>query len=498
MQRNKRFNTIRTRMMLSFFAITVLGFGVVLFTVSHIVESYFINQRVSQVQTQMMQWVDSLQEPFLQKDGKALYQLSSQFVQQDKGHILLVDTQGIVQTDTALSASFSWTGQRVLDAEVQDVLWGGVSFQTGMHHYPLEVSEEEETWFNKHWPPKGWTMYYVSAIVDENGSTAGALFYSASISDVIERISDVRWQIGLAMVLVLLAMMVASYMLARSLTNPIVSLTRTIRRMTRGEFDLRTPVMGKGELAELGATFNDMSERLKNNEKFRNEFVSNASHELKTPLATMKILIETLIYQDKMDEGMTREFLSDINMEIDRLNSVITDLLHLVQVDKHEEGLKREERDIGEICANVAKRLAPLTEKRNINLETKLDSVVANVDPIKIDQVVLNLTENAIKYSDDGKHVLLSCYQQGEEAVIRVKDEGVGIPPEDRGHVFDRFYRVDKARSRATGGTGLGLSIVDGIVKTHGGRIELESELGVGSVFTVYIPINLPKRENRL
>lgn len=482
-------------MMLSFFAITVLGFGVVLFTVSHIVESYFVNQRVSQVRGQMIQWVDSLQEPFLQKDGKALYQLSSQFVQQDKGHILLVDNQGVVQADTALSASFSWTGQRVLDGEVQDVLWGGAAFQTGMHQYPLEVSEGEETWFNKRWPPKGWTMYYVSAITDEQGTTVGALFYSASISDVIERVSDVRWQIALAMVLVLLAMMIASYILARSLTDPIVSLTRTIRRMTRGEFNLRTPVMGKGELAELGATFNDMSERLENNEKFRNEFVSNASHELKTPLTTMKILIETLIYQDKMDEGMTREFLGDINMEIDRLNSVITDLLHLVQVDKHEEGMRREERDMAEICANVAKRLAPLAQKRSIDLETDLDSVVACVDPLKMDQVVLNLTENAIKYSDDGKRVLLSCYRQGDEAVIRIKDEGVGIHPEDQGRVFDRFYRVDKARSRATGGTGLGLSIVDGIVKMHGGRIELESEVGVGSVFTVYLPIQPPKRD---
>lgn len=493
-QRNKRFNTIRTRMMLSLFAITVLGFGVVLFTVSHVVEDYFFNQRISEVRAQMQQWVDSIQGPFLQRDGKTLYKLTSQYVQQDKGHILLVDSQGVVQTDTAMGASISWAGQAIGDREVQDVLWGGESFSTGRRQYPLELAEEDANWFTRRWPPKGWTMYYVDAIPDAEGKTIGALFYSASISDVMDHVNDIRMQIALAMVLVLAAMMIASYFLARSVTNPIVSLTRTIRRMARGEFSLRTPVMGRGELAELGATFNDMSERLENNEKFRNEFVSNASHELKTPLATMKILIESLIYQDKMDEGMTREFLGDINSEIDRLNGVITDLLHLVQVDKHETGIKREESDIAEICANVVKRLQPLVAKRNIDLETELSPVVANVDRIKMDQVILNLTENAIKYSDDGKHVLLACYPEGDYAVIRVKDEGVGIPKEDQGHVFDRFYRVDKARSRATGGTGLGLSIVDGIVKMHGGRIELESELGEGSQFTVYIPLTAANR----
>lgn len=480
--------------MLSLFAITVLGFGVVLFTVSHIVEDYFFTQRISEVRAQMLQWVDSLQGPFLRRDGKVLYQLTSQYVQQDKGHILLVDDQGVVQTDTARSASFSWTGQTIRDQEVLDVLWGSESFRTEMHQYPLDVNKDEANWLAKLFPPKGWTRYYVNAITDNEGRTVGALFYSASITDVMDHVNDIRMQISLAMVLVLLAMMIASYFLARSLTDPIVSLTRTIRRMARGEFSLRTPVMGQGELAELGATFNDMSERLENNEKFRNEFVSNASHELKTPLATMKILIETLIYQDKMDEGMTREFLGDINNEIDRLNGVITDLLHLVQVDKHEEGLKRDEKDIAQICASVAKRLAPLADKRNITLETDLQSVMASIDQIKMDQVILNLTENAIKYSDDGKRVLLSCYREGDNAVVQIKDEGVGIPQDALPRVFDRFYRVDKARSRATGGTGLGLSIVDGIVKMHGGRIDVESTLGVGSQFTVYIPLSASNR----
>lgn len=495
LQGKRGHNTIRRRMMLALFLITTIGFGVVLFTVSRIVEDYFVQQRVDSVRAQMLQWRDGLEEPFAQSDGEILLRTATELIETNKGHILLVDEQGVVQVDTAAGAAKAATAQQLDYPELQQVLWGGESFANGLRQYTATETGEENFW-EKSFPKSEWAMYYVMSIPDTaNGDkTMGAILYSAQLTDVMERVASIRTQIALAMLLVLIAMMAASYILARSVTQPIVEMTRVIRRMARGEMSLRIPVHGQGELAELTQTFNDMSEKIENNEKFRNEFVSNASHELKTPLATMKILIETLIYQDVMDEAMTRDFLGDINREIDRLNGVITDLLHLVQVDKREAELKREDTDVADICRDVVKRLQPISQKRNIEVKTDLNSCIASIDPIKMDQVVLNLTENAVKYSNDGAHVLLSCYKEGNECVIRVKDDGVGIPEEDQKHVFDRFYRVDKARSRETGGTGLGLSIVDGIVKLHGGTITLESEMGEGSEFIVRVPIAAPKR----
>ena len=504
MQGDRGRNTIRMRMMIAFFAITVLGFGIVLLTVSRIVEDYFVRQRVGEVQWQMQQWNDAMAPSFAEQDGPGLFRMAAQYAQQNGGRILILDEQGVVQVDPVRGAAKTLTAQRLTHPEVAEVLWGGQDFSNGMRRQ-VAKNQDEDKGLLRVWrhifPKMDWTMYYVMAIpnVAEESSQqrVGAMLYSADISDVMERVENIRARIALAMLLVLFCMIIASYMLARSVTQPIIAITRVIRRMARGELSLRVPVSGRGELGELAQTFNDMSEKIENNERFRNEFVSNASHELKTPLATMKILIETLIYQEKMDEAMTRDFLGDINREIDRLNGVITDLLRLVQMDKREAGLKRERKDVSEICADVVKRLAPIAEQRNIDLKTRLTPCEANIDPIKIDQVILNLTENAIKYSDDGAHVWLSCQKEDGECVIRVKDDGVGIPPEDQKHVFDRFYRVDKARSRETGGTGLGLSIVDSIVKIHGGSIELESQVGVGSEFIVRLPLMLSKIADR-
>ena len=496
MQGNRGHNTIRLRMLLSYFAITVLGFGVVLFMVSQIVEDYFVRQRVGEVQSRMQQWSDAMAIPFEDRDGDTLYRLSMQYVEQNGGHLLLLDEQGVVQVDTVGRAEKALTARRLAVREVREVLWNAEQFATQTYRHssdaaPVTAKGIKGAW-QRMFPPKNWAMQYVIAIPSTQNAahTPGVLLYSADISDVMSRVSSVRTQITVVMISVLGAMIFASYLLARSLTHPIGEMTRVIRRMARGELSLRVPVRGRGELAELAQNFNDMSEKIENTDRFRNEFVSNASHELKTPLATMKILIETLIYQDTMDEGMTREFLTDINKEIDRLNGVITDLLHLVQVDKHAAELKREMRDVSAICADVVKRLAPIATQRNIEVETSLSPCMANIDPIKMDQVILNLTENAIKYSNDGSHVLLRCNKEGGECVIRVKDNGVGIPEEDQKHVFDRFYRVDKARSRETGGTGLGLSIVEGIVKMHGGTISVQSQLGEGSEFTVRVPLD--------
>ena len=204
----------------------------------------------------------------------------------------------------------------------------------------------------------------------------------------------------------------------------------------------------------------------------------------------MKILIESLLYQDPMDPGLAKEFLTDVNKEIDRLNRIVSDLLTLVNIDSGGLKLNIAEMSLNSLLEEQVKRLLPLARENGIeiNLEMKDDTAILG-DSAKLEQVIYNVIDNAIKYTPRGGEVEVSLNRSGKKALIRISDTGIGIPADDLPHIFDRFYRVDKARSRATGGTGLGLSIVKQIVQNHGGNISAASSEGKGTAFTIELPI---------
>ena len=261
--------------------------------------------------------------------------------------------------------------------------------------------------------------------------------------------------------------------------------------MARGDFSTRVQVQGSGEIRRMARTFNAMSEKIESLDEARNQFVSNASHELKTPLATMKIMIESLIYQPEMESGLRTEFLTDINREIDRLSSIVSDLLTLVRMDVKDVKLTRENMSLAALIKDTEHLLTPLKEKRGQKLVLSLqDDCDMYADRTKLQQVVYNLMENAFKYTQPGGTVWVTLQKSGRSAVLRVQDNGPGIAAEHLPHIFDRFYRVDKARSRESGGTGLGLAIVHQLVMLHGGEIRVESEVGKGTVFTVELPLH--------
>ena len=316
------------------------------------------------------------------------------------------------------------------------------------------------------------------------------LAYVSDAQEVYTSMREIQNRIVIWLVVVALCVVVMSLFISRFFTKPIEALNQGILRMTKGDFSSRVNIRGNNEFAQVGRAFNMMSERLESLDRSRNQFVSNASHELKTPLSTIKILIETLIYQDPMDPGMTKEFLGNINSEIDRLNGIISDLLSLVSIDSGEMRLKREKFRLDEMVRDCARKLAPLARERGIELEeTVRDAVEITADKSKLMQVVYNVIDNAIKYTPRAGSVHVDMARAGERAVIRISDTGIGIPEEDQKHIFDRFYRVDKARSRETGGTGLGLSIVKQIVMLHNGTISVNSEVGKGSTFTIELPL---------
>ena len=220
--------------------------------------------------------------------------------------------------------------------------------------------------------------------------------------------------------------MVIALVFSRVITRPIVSLTRSIQRMGRGDLSVRVPVKGSGELRRLSETFNTMSEKLESGDKSRNQFVSNASHELKPPLATMKILLESIIYQPDMDAGMRTEFLTDINKEIDRLNLIISDLLTLVSMDSKTMRLNRTTFSLAQVVTDTAHRLALVMEKRHQELKLQLnDRCDMYADCAKLTQVVYNLMENASKYTQEGGVIRVRLIRSGRDAILT----GIGQRP---------------------------------------------------------------------
>ena len=236
--------------------------------------------------------------------------------------------------------------------------------------------------------------------------------------------------------------------------------------------------------------FNEILGRMQTLEESRQEFVSNVSHELKTPMTSMKVLADSLISQEDVPIELYKEFMTDIAEEIERENKIITDLLSLVKMDKTSANLNIENRNLNELIELILKRLRPIAKQRNIDvLYESAREVFAEIDEVKLTLAISNLVENAIKYNKEYGYVKVSLDADHQFATIMVEDNGIGIPEEAQEHIFERFYRVDKSHSREIGGTGLGLAIARNAILLHRGSIKIDSEEGQGTVFTVKIPI---------
>ena len=231
--------------------------------------------------------------------------------------------------------------------------------------------------------------------------------------------------------------------------------------------------------------------KLKAVDQSRQEFVSNVSHELKTPITSIRVLADSLMGMEDAPAELYREFLSDISDEIDRESKIIDDLLTLVRADKSNAELNVATANLNGLLEQILKRLRPIAKKRNIELVFEsIRQVSADVDEVKLSLALTNLVENAIKYNHEDGWVHVTLDADHKFFYVKISDNGIGISQEAQEHVFERFYRVDKARSRETGGTGLGLAITKSIVLMHQGAIKLQSREGEGTTFTVRIPLN--------
>jgi len=456
---------------LTFLIILGTSFAAMAALLTGLVSSTLYAQRTRQASLSAEKLAASAAPFFAQADMESLEDMLQSAAASEGARILLLDAEGKVQLDTLSLLE----GTRTQVPEAVAVLTGGEVRAFGVH-----ALEEEN----------GQYAALCAAAMSARGETIGAVLFSMEVSELRSAILQVETQLMTVFVGVAAAALIAAFIFALTLTAPIKALTSTIRRMGKGDLSARVKVRASGEMKELADSYNTMAEKIENFDQSRSQFVQNASHELKTPLATMKLLLENLIYQPDMPKELQQEFMQDMNHEIDRLSGIITDLLTLTKMDSAGDAMKNEKLDFTGLCNESVHSLTPAAEKAGLTLTASISKgVTLYGDKSKLGQVVYNLIDNAIKYTPEGGVITVTLKADNRNVTFSVKDTGVGIPQEDAKHIFDRFYRVDKARSRETGGTGLGLSIVRQMVQLHGGEIAVDSQPGKGSTFTVTLPV---------
>ena len=330
-----------------------------------------------------------------------------------------------------------------------------------------------------------------SPIMESGGNRVKGVVLASVPTDSIENSVAILYTQGGALIgIVMIILAAVSIFAADRVVRPLHRITSAIENVTEGYTDDVLHEDTFTETRQISEAFNKMLGRLKQLDESREEFVSNVSHELKTPMTSMKVLADSLLEQDNVPVEMYQEFMGDIAKEIDRENQIITDLLSLVKMDKTGQNINIQPVNINDLLEQILKRLKPIAEKKNV--EMVLESfrpVSAEIDETKFSLAVSNLVENAIKYNHDNGWVHVSLNADHKYFYIRVEDSGIGIPEEDQAHIFERFYRVDKSHSREIGGTGLGLAIARNAVIMHRGSIKVYSNEGEGTTFTVRIPL---------
>ena len=319
----------------------------------------------------------------------------------------------------------------------------------------------------------------------------GVMLMTISTIEIGDMMAELE-QKGMMLIGIIVVLSVfLSWLLSTILVKPLARVTKAIEDLTDGMQDDAISVPDYTETELITDAFNKMVNRMKILDESRQEFVSNVSHELKTPLTSMKVLADSLVGQQGVPEELYQEFMGDITAEIDRENKIITDLLSLVKMDKKAADLNITHMDINQLLEDILKRLRPIADKRNIDLILDcFRPVEADVDEVKFTLAISNLVENGIKYNVDDGWVRVSLDADHKYFYVTVADSGMGIPEDSIERIFERFYRVDKSHSKEIGGTGLGLAITRSAIAMHHGAIKVFSKEGEGTTFSVRIPLS--------
>lgn len=312
------------------------------------------------------------------------------------------------------------------------------------------------------------------------------IFLYMPLTAIIEAFQPIRNFLLLGMVGSVILLILFGTKMTNTIVQPIREMEKIAKEIAQGNFSKRMKVNGEDEIASLGNSINIMSSNLDEVDKKRREFLGNVSHELRTPISYLKG------YSEAVEEGLitSDSYVETVKKETNKMSQLVHDLLDLAQLEGESYPINKEPVILTELLKEVIDRFQLELMEKNIEVVWKLEEdVVVNGDQERLDQVLVNLVSNAVKYSPGYREIYLSVFGLSDTGVFRIEDRGIGIPEKDLPYVFDRFYRVDKARTRKSGGTGLGLSIVQQIVKKHDGEVKVESELGKGTMVEVRVPL---------
>ncbi len=433
--------------------------------------NYFINEKKQALISQGNILADQIAPSFVVSYSKSRFSYMEKVV---KGLSLRIDSRVLVMNragDVIIDSYDYYNGSNQSDiAEVAEASLG--------------ISSARLYAFDS-----GRKIIYGGIPIFHEGSIVGSILIVSSPDDVYQSINKIVHSFYRVSVLAVIVTVLISVLFADIMSKPLEKLTKTVRQVSKKNLNQKADINSNDEIGELADSVNQMITRLYRVDDMRKQFVSNVSHELRTPITSLKIISETLIDSKPDQVSIYEDFMVDINGELDRLNEIIDALLLLSKLDKDEIVLNYQPVSLDHMILQCVRILQPIALKGQVELATNFSRQVRlYCDDVKVRQCLINIINNAIKYSMPGSRVEISLSIKGEYALVKVADNGIGIPKSALPHIFERFYRVDSARARATGGTGLGLSIALQVVKHHGGYIDVSSEEGVGSTFVIALP----------
>ncbi len=337
-------------------------------------------------------------------------------------------------------------------------------------------------------PDYGEVMYSAIPIFREE-QVIGVVFLSKSLSEFTILKNEILNRILLSTGLGSLITVIFSLIFASHLTKPLNKLTHATGRLAEGNLSHRVDYKSKDEFGQLADTFNKMAEELENQDVLKRRFIADASHEIRTPLSTIKVLVQSLQNSKHIEKDKANELLHDVDMEIDRLSTLVNNLLELTKLESlKEKPFPFERVELDSLIRKICHRFKVLAQEKNIKVIANIAAIKVNSDYNSLFRIIHNLMENAIKYTPSGGIVEITLLEDKDEIILTIKDSGVGISKEHLQKVFERFYRVDSARTGGQGGFGLGLSLVKELSSKLNIDISVKSQLGSGSEFTLLFP----------
>ncbi len=459
-----KFYSIRFRLTAVFLAIILAVMIIISLFLYSTLERYHLNNLLDHLQR-----TGFLASEFLvghlrgQIDTVRLSSLAENISRQAGARVVFIDEQGMVIGDSVRVGGL--LNQKLEQEDVTAALDGEVSNSVT---YSERIGHE--------------IKQMAIPVREENEGVIGVIFLSTSLEDVYQTLADIRMFLFLSTVLAMAVVGGGSIALARRFTGPLEELTNAARKMSEGKLDQHIEFTSGDEIGRLADQFNIMAKKLNYYTNNLKKFAADVAHEVRTPLTTMSLLTKAL-KEHEMEPQQQKEFVDDLDNELDRLVQLVNDLLELSKLEKNQ--VEYEEITMNFFLKDMVRENKYRFSKSNLEFYDFIPDEIMKVYavPMQLRQVVLNLLDNALNYTPSGGSVSLILYREDGEIITKVEDTGNGVPKKDQDFIFERFYRVDQARSREGGGTGLGLAIVSEIIAKHNGRVWVESEQGKGSSF---------------